>query len=85
MRIFEDRYKELAGNLLEGIARLFTQNVRLIVYPTVWPAYQNVWRAAKPDDIAWFVTTLTRLGLIRLVRYTSTEPLTDHLTMRRTR
>jgi len=33
VRVFEDRYKDLAGTLLEGIARLFTQNVRLIVYP----------------------------------------------------
>lgn len=33
MRIFEDSYEDLAGNLLEGIARLFTQNVRLYVYP----------------------------------------------------
>lgn len=33
VRVMEDRYKDLAGTLLEGIARLFTQNVRLIVYP----------------------------------------------------
>ena len=33
VRIFEYRYKDLAGSLLEGIARLFTQNVRLTVYP----------------------------------------------------
>lgn len=33
VRVFEDRYNELSGNLLEGIARLFTQNVRLTVYP----------------------------------------------------
>jgi hypothetical protein len=32
-RVFEDRYKDLAGRLLEGIARLFTQNVRVCVYP----------------------------------------------------
>jgi len=32
-RVLEDRYMELAGSLLEGIARLFTQNVRLTVYP----------------------------------------------------
>ena len=32
-RVFEDRYKDLAGSLLEGIARLFTQNVRISVYP----------------------------------------------------
>ena len=32
-RVFEDRYKDLPGSLLEGIARLFTQNVRIYVYP----------------------------------------------------
>jgi len=32
-RVFEDRYKDLPGSLLEGIARLFTQNVRVSVYP----------------------------------------------------
>jgi len=31
--VLEDRYKDLPGALLEGVARLFTQNVRLIVYP----------------------------------------------------
>jgi hypothetical protein len=29
----QDRYKSLAGALLEGTARLFSQNVRLSVYP----------------------------------------------------
>ncbi|WP_158749094.1 hypothetical protein [Acidobacterium sp. S8] len=33
LRILQDSYKELAGALLEGIALLFTQNVRLSVYP----------------------------------------------------
>jgi hypothetical protein len=33
VRVMEDRYKNLAGSLLEGIARLFTQNVRLVVHP----------------------------------------------------
>jgi len=33
LRILQDSYKELAGKLLEGIALLFKQNVRLIVYP----------------------------------------------------
>lgn len=32
-RIFQDSYQDLEGALLEGIARLFTQNVRLTVYP----------------------------------------------------
>jgi hypothetical protein len=29
----QDRYKNLAGAVLEGVARLFTQNVRLCVFP----------------------------------------------------
>ena len=33
VRIFEDSYRDLPGSLLEGIARLFRQNVRLSVYP----------------------------------------------------
>jgi hypothetical protein len=33
LRILQDSYKELAGAMLEGIALLFKQNVRLIVYP----------------------------------------------------
>lgn len=33
VRVFEDRYEDLAGALLEGVARLFTQNVRISVYP----------------------------------------------------
>jgi hypothetical protein len=33
LRILQDSYKELAGELLEGIALLFKQNVRLVVYP----------------------------------------------------
>jgi len=33
VRVFGDGYEHLAGSLLEGVARLFKQNVRLIVYP----------------------------------------------------
>ncbi len=33
LRVLRDSYKNLAGALLEGIARLFRQNVRLCVYP----------------------------------------------------
>lgn len=33
VRLMEDSYKNLEGSLLEGIARLFSQNVRLTVYP----------------------------------------------------
>ncbi|HEY6264860.1 MAG TPA: hypothetical protein VIW93_08665 [Candidatus Acidoferrum sp.] len=43
-RVFEDRYKDLAGSLLERIARLFTQNVRVCVYPM---SAENVQRRVK--------------------------------------
>jgi len=33
LRVLDDRYKDLPGTLLEGIARLFMQNVRVSVYP----------------------------------------------------
>ena len=33
LRILQDSYRELAGQVLEGIALLFKQNVRLIVFP----------------------------------------------------
>jgi len=33
VRLMQDSYTNLAGTLLEGIARLFAQNVRLSVYP----------------------------------------------------
>ncbi|HKN24870.1 MAG TPA: hypothetical protein VJX72_08495 [Candidatus Acidoferrum sp.] len=33
VRVMEDRYKRLSGSVLEGVARLFTQNVRLVAHP----------------------------------------------------
>jgi len=33
IKVLEDNYNNLAGSLLEGIARLFSQNVRMSVYP----------------------------------------------------
>jgi hypothetical protein len=49
VRVMEDRYKDLPGALLEGIARLFTQNVRLIVYPMM---AEEVERRTKATGIA---------------------------------
>jgi hypothetical protein len=51
MRVFEDRYKDLAGTLLEGIARLFTQNVRLSVYPLAAEEVQR--RVTKAGLAGW--------------------------------
>jgi hypothetical protein len=33
IRVLQGRYKNLPGSLLEGMARMFTQNVRLVVHP----------------------------------------------------
>ena len=49
--VLEDQYKQLAGTLLEGIARLFTQNVRLIVYPMTVEEVQT--RVQKAGLTGW--------------------------------
>jgi hypothetical protein len=56
VRLMQDSYKNLEGSLLEGIARLFSQNVRLSVYPM--PA-EEVERRVKNSGLAgwsWKVT-----------------------------
>lgn len=54
--VFEDRYKELPGSLLEAIARLFTQNVRVTVYPMASEALQNRAELASLMGWAWTET-----------------------------
>lgn len=56
MQVLEDRYKELPGALLEGIARLFTQNVRLIVYPTAAEELRSRIRVSGLTDWKWSET-----------------------------
>jgi hypothetical protein len=51
MRVFEDRYNDLPGRLLEGIARLFTQNVRISVYPMTARDAQR--RMTPEQSIEW--------------------------------
>jgi hypothetical protein len=51
VRILEDRYNELPGTLLEGIARLFTQNVRVSVYPMPLTEVQR--RVAASELTGW--------------------------------
>ncbi|HET7207945.1 MAG TPA: hypothetical protein VFI95_15320 [Terriglobales bacterium] len=52
-RVFEDRYKDLAGSLLEGIARLFTQNVRVYVYPMPAEDVQRRVKEARLSGWTW--------------------------------
>ena len=53
VRIFEHSYKDLAGSLLEGIARLFTQNVRLTVYPMTAEELRRRAEAAGLSAWSW--------------------------------
>lgn len=53
VRVFEDRYKDLAGTLLEGIARLFSQNVRLSVYPMAAEDVQRRVEKARLTGWRW--------------------------------
>ena len=51
VRVFADSYNDLPGSLLEALARLFTQNVRLYVYPM--PAEELQRRAAAANLTGW--------------------------------
>lgn len=51
VQVFEDRYRQLAGSLLEGVARLFTQNVRLTVFPMAAKDARN--RAISSGLTGW--------------------------------
>jgi len=51
VRVFEDRYGDLPGALLEALARLFTQNVRISVYPMSAEELQG--RTAQAGHIEW--------------------------------
>jgi hypothetical protein len=53
VRIFADGYKDLPGSVLEGIARLFTQNVRLNVYPMPAEELRRRAHAAGLTDWKW--------------------------------
>jgi hypothetical protein len=51
IRVLEDRYKDLAGGLLEGVARLFTHNVRLVVYPMAARRSANTGKSIGTDGL----------------------------------
>ncbi len=56
VRVMEDRYKGLAGTLLEGIARLFSQNVRLVVHPMPTADLERWVKAAGITGWTWDAT-----------------------------
>jgi hypothetical protein len=53
VRVFEDRYGDLPGTLLEGIARLFAQNVHVSVYPAAVQELQKQVGAGRLGGWSW--------------------------------
>lgn len=56
VRLMQDSYKGLEGSLLEGIARLFSQNVRLSVYPMPAEEVEKRVKSAGLTGWHWDVT-----------------------------
>ena len=71
VRVFEDSYNELPGTLLEALARLFMQNVRLCVYPM--PAEELRRRAATAQLSGW--TWKETDGMVTVDNLHPSEPL----------
>jgi hypothetical protein len=56
IRAFEDIYGNLQGKLLEALARLFTQNVRIYVYPMTAADLQEWLKSASINGWEWSET-----------------------------
>jgi hypothetical protein len=56
IRAFEDIYGNLQGKLLEALARLFTQNVRIYVYPMTAADLQEWLKSASINGWGWSET-----------------------------
>jgi hypothetical protein len=57
IRTFEDVYGNLEGSLLEALARLFAQNVRIYVYPMMAADLQEWLKSASVTGWDWSETT----------------------------
>lgn len=73
VRVLEDRYKNLSGTL-EGFARLFTQNVRLVVHPMAAEELERWTREAGIKGWSWDAGD----GMVHADRLRPAEPL-NHL------
>jgi hypothetical protein len=74
MRVFAEQYPDLEGALLEGIARLFTQNVRVSVYPRAGEDVERQAKAAGLTGWSWKQTD----GMVSAENLHPSGP-TDHL------
>jgi hypothetical protein len=70
----QDRYNNLEGALLEGTARLFTQNVRLSVYPMTEASLKSKLRELGAEEWSFEVTD----GLVYVDNLHPAEPV-NHL------
>lgn len=70
-RVLEDGYKDLAGTLLEALARLFTQNVRVTVYPMAAEEMRRRVKADRLGDWRWKETD----GMVSADNLHPSEPL----------
>jgi len=71
VRVFEDSYNDLPGSLLEALARIFTQNVRVSVYPMSAEEMRRRAAAAKLTGWSWQETD----GLVTADNLHPAEPL----------
>lgn len=71
VRVIRDRYKELPGTILEGLARLFTQNVRVTVCPMAEEELRKQVEKAGITGWSWKATD----GLVSVDNLYLPEPL----------
>lgn len=71
VRVLRDRYKDLSGTILEGLARLFTQNVRVIVYPMAAEELRRQLEKAEVTGWSWTEND----GMVSVDNFHPPEPL----------
>ena len=71
VRVFEDSYKDLPGALLEGLARLFMQNIRMSVYPMAAEDMRRRAATARLTGWTWKETD----GMVTADNLHPSEPL----------
>jgi hypothetical protein len=70
-RVLEDGYRDLPGTLLEALARLFTQNVRVTVYPMAAEELRRRVEADRLEGWRWEETD----GMVSADNLHPSEPL----------
>ena len=56
IRAFSDPYLNLEGRRLEGLSRLFAQNVRIYTYPMTGLDLQEAIKGFSPSGLEWSET-----------------------------